>query len=188
MLFSTIRRGGNGSGGCRRSGRQLLRLKFRPNRLSAYSTRTGFGRHGWIPGIDPVARRIGKESTGLIPRRSRLLGNPGSLDKGRTLFVEQRNGWQRLLGRSHMSLSFTGKICCSKSLAMKSDEVFQRLPNPCPMTPLCPRVEILKGRGEAGAKTGKLNGDIENKSTRTILMRLREAFLRGRSISRSGLP
>ncbi|MFZ0418352.1 MAG: hypothetical protein WAM04_09610 [Candidatus Sulfotelmatobacter sp.] len=127
-------------------GRQLVRLKFRPNpayQPPTHAEQVLVGMDGFLV-IDPVARRIVRIDGTLFKEVSFGWGILGHLDKGGRFLVEQRDVGNGCWEVSHMFLSFTGKILLFKSIAMKSDEVFTDF-RPVPDdTTFAQGVEILK--------------------------------------------
>ncbi len=127
-------------------GRQLLRLKFRPNpayQPPTHAEQVLVGMDGFLV-IDPVARRIVRIDGTLFKEVAFGWGILGHLDKGGHFLVEQRDVGNGCWEVSHMSLSFTGKILLFKSLAMKSDEVFSDFQPVPDDTTFAQGVEILK--------------------------------------------
>ncbi len=127
-------------------GRQLLRLKFRPNpayQPPTHAEQVLVGMDGFLV-IDPVARRILRIDGTLFKEVAFGWGILGHLDKGGHFLVEQRDVGNGCWEVSHMSLSFTGKILLFKSLAMKSDEVFSDFQPVPDDTTFAQGVEILK--------------------------------------------
>ncbi|HEV3305419.1 MAG TPA: hypothetical protein VGZ91_03185 [Candidatus Sulfotelmatobacter sp.] len=127
-------------------GRQLLRLKFRPNPAYQPPTRAEQvleGMAGFVV-IDPVARRIVRIDGTLFKEVAFGWGILGHLDKGGHFLVEQHDIGNGCWEVSRMSLNFAGKILMFKSLAIKSDEVFSDFrPVPDSIT-FAQGVEMLK--------------------------------------------
>jgi hypothetical protein len=115
-----------GDTGVGEAGRQMVRLRFRPNpayQPPTHAEQVLVGMQGFLV-IDPVARRIAKIDGTLFKEVAFGWGILGHLDKGGHFLVEQREIGSGCWEVSRMSLNFTGKILMVKSLAIKSDEVF----------------------------------------------------------------
>jgi hypothetical protein len=108
------------------AGRQLLRLRFRPNPVyqpPTHAEQVLVGMQGFLV-IDPTTRRIARIDGTLFKEVAFGWGILGHLDKGGHFLVEQRDIGNGCWEVSRMSLNLTGKILLFKSLALKSDEVF----------------------------------------------------------------
>jgi len=108
------------------AGRQLVRLRFRPNpayRPPTHAEQVLAGMQGLLV-IDPTSRRLARIDGTLFKEVAFGWGILGHLDKGGHFLVEQRDIGNGSWEVSRMSLNLTGKILMFKSLAMKSDEVF----------------------------------------------------------------
>ena len=107
-------------------GRQLVRLRFRPNpayQPPTHAEQVLVGMQGFLV-IDPTTRRLARIDGTLFKEVAFGWGILGHLDKGGHFLVEQRDIGNGCWEVSRMSLNLTGKILLFKSLAMKSDEVF----------------------------------------------------------------
>ena len=108
------------------AGRQLVRLRFRPNpayQPPTHAEQVLVGMQGFLV-IDPTTRRIARTDGTLFKEVAFGWGILGHLDKGGHFLVEQRDIGNGCWEVSRMSLNFAGKILMFKSLAIKSDEVF----------------------------------------------------------------
>jgi hypothetical protein len=108
------------------AGRQLVRLRFRPNpayQPPTHAEQVLVGMQGFLV-IDPTTRRLARIDGTLFKEVAFGWGILGHLDKGGHFLVEQRDIGDGSWEVSRMSLNLTGKILMFKSLAMKSDEVF----------------------------------------------------------------
>lgn len=108
------------------AGRQLLRLRFRPNpayQPPTHAEQVLVGMQGFLV-IDPTTRRLARIDGTLFKEVAFGWGILGHLDKGGHFLVEQRDIGNGCWEVSRMSLNLTGKILLFKSLALKSDEVF----------------------------------------------------------------
>jgi hypothetical protein len=104
----------------------LVRLKFRPNpayRPPSHVEDVLTGMQGFLL-IDSAAKRIARIDGTLFKEVGFGWGILGHLDKGGHFLVEQRDVDDGTWEVSRMSLTFTGKILLFKSLAIKSEEVF----------------------------------------------------------------
>ena len=108
------------------AGRQLVRLRFRPNpayQPPTHAEQVLVGMQGFLV-IDPTTHRLARIDGTLFKEVSFGWGILGHLDKGGHFLVEQRDVGNGCWEVSRMSLNLTGKILMFKTLAMKSDEVF----------------------------------------------------------------
>src|ERR1700733_1887715 len=127
------------------AGRQLVRLRFRPNpayQPPTHAEQVLVGMQGFLV-IDPTTHRLARIDGTLFKEVSFGWGILGHLDKGGHFLVDQRDvgdGWEI----SRMALSFTGKLLLFKTITIKSEEVFtdfQRVPGD---TTFAQGVELLK--------------------------------------------
>jgi hypothetical protein len=108
------------------AGRQLVRLRFRPNpayQPPTHAEQVLVGMQGFLV-IDPTTHRLARIDGTLFKEVAFGWGILGHLDKGGHFLVEQRDIGNGCWEVSRMSLNLTGKILLFKSLAIKSDEVF----------------------------------------------------------------
>jgi len=108
------------------AGRQLVRLRFRPNpayQPPTHAEQVLVGMQGFLV-IDPTTHRLARIDGTLFKEVAFGWGILGHLDKGGHFLVEQRDIGNGCWEVSRMSLNLTGKILMFKSLAIKSDEVF----------------------------------------------------------------
>jgi hypothetical protein len=116
------------------TGKELVRLKFRPNPTYSPPSRVEqvlTGMQGYVL-IDPEQHRIAKIDGTLSRDVNFGWGFLGHLDRGGHFLVAQvevsKEDWEI----SRMDLGFTGKVLLFKSLNIKSDETFsdfQRTPS-----------------------------------------------------------
>jgi hypothetical protein len=127
-------------------GRKLVRLKFRPNpayQPPTHAEQVLVGMDGFLV-IDPVARRIAKIDGTLFKEVGFGWGILGHLDQGGHFLVEQRDVGNGCWELARMSLNFTGKILMFKSLAIRTDEVFNDFRRVPDGTTFAQGIEILK--------------------------------------------
>ena len=149
------------------AGRQLVRLRFRPNpayQPPTHAEQVLVGMQGFLV-IDPTTRRIVRTDGTLFKEVAFGWGILGHLDKGGHFLVEQRDIGNGCWEVSRMSLNFAGKILMFKSLAIKSDEVFSDFrPVPNGIT-FAEGVEMLKAEEVKLAQNrGAETIDPENQS------------------------
>lgn len=116
-----------------REGKNLLRLKFRPNPAyhpPSHVEEVLVGMSGFLL-LDPESHRVARIDGTLFKEVSFGWGILGHLNKGGHFFVEQQDFGDGTWDISCMRLEFTGKILLFKNIAINSNEVFtdfQRVP------------------------------------------------------------
>lgn len=137
-------------------GKQLIRLKFRPNptyRPPSHVEEVLVGMAGEIL-IDPASRRIAEIDGTLFKEVSFGWGILGHLNKGGHFLVAQIGVGEGCWEVSRMGLTFNGKILLFKNIAIKSDEIFSNFRRVPPDTTFAQGVEILKAEQTRLAKGG----------------------------------
>lgn len=107
-------------------GKQLVRLRFRPNPVYKPPTHVEdvlVGMQGFLL-VDPAAHRIARIDGTLFKDVSFGWGILGHLNSGGHFVVQQQDVGDGAWEISCMKLDFTGKILMFKSLAIKSEEEF----------------------------------------------------------------
>src|SRR5580692_6202462 len=107
-------------------GRQLLRLRFRPNpayQPPTHAEQVLVGMQGFLI-IDPTTRRIARIDGTLFKEVAFGWGILGHLDRGGQFVIQQQDVGDDSWEISSMTLNFTGKILLFKTLAISSTEVF----------------------------------------------------------------
>jgi hypothetical protein len=142
-----------------KDGARLVRLKFRPNpdyHPPSHVEDVLTGMQGFVL-IDSSAHRIARIDGTLYKEVGFGWGILGHLDKGGHFLVEQRDVGDGSWDVSRMSLTFTGKILFFKSIAIKSDEVFNGFRRVASDITFAQGVEMLKAE-EAKLAEGQKPG------------------------------
>ena len=129
-----------------KAGRQLVRLKFRPNpkyNPPSHVEQVLTGMQGYLL-IDADQHRIAKIDGTLSKEVGFGWGILGRLDRGGHFLVEQAEVLKGQWEVTHMSLSFTGKELLFKNLNIKSDEVFSDFRSAPSNLNFAQGVELLK--------------------------------------------
>jgi hypothetical protein len=115
-----------GISGMGREGKQLVRLKFRPNpsyKPPSHVEEVLVGMQGFLF-VDPEARRIARIDGTLFREVTFGWGILGHLNQGGHFFVQQQDLGDGSWEISCMRLDFAGKVFLFKNIAIKSEEVF----------------------------------------------------------------
>jgi hypothetical protein len=115
-----------GSESIGRTGRPLVKLKFRPNphyEPPSHVEEVLTGMQGYVL-VDPTDYRIASIDGTLFKEVGFGWGILGHLDRGGRFVVQQQEVGDNLWEISSMTLNFTGKILLFKNLSINSTEVF----------------------------------------------------------------
>ena len=143
--------------GLDKEGKQLERVKFRPNPGYSPPSRVEqvlTGMEGYLL-IDTTVRRIARIDGTLFREVTFGWGIFGHLDQGGHFLVQQADLGDGAWDITQMSLNITGKILFFKSLSMVSDEVlsdFRRVPSDLSFAQ---GVKLLEAEQEKLAQSGQ---------------------------------